>query len=259
MMNKTLLSRAVAISALVLLTACSKGIDKPLVTDKGPEAYRASLTAAAKDFGDRDRQAFDWAVSDLSIDALHERYPNKTARDVIRGEVQAVLKEYPQRIADLEKKMAAWKMAADEIHKVTAGEVQFTLARDFHGLQPTIEAVVANGSKFGYSSLSWRAGLFLDGAAEPVATADLMDVYKHEGGLKPGEAKRRSFRVGFVTGDAAWTTLEVQNARQRVVKLVVLPERARDFGEKWIAGDNVEKKLRNAQGALAAAQQFKDI
>lgn len=260
-MNKALFAFRVALAACALLAlgACSKGIDKSLVTDKGPEAYRASLSVAAKDFSDREREAFDWAVSDLSLDALNARYPNKSAREVIRGEVKAVLKGYPPQIAELDKQVITWKSTAEEIQKVTADHVEFALERDFHGLQPRIQAVATNNSKFGYSSLYWRAGLFLNGAAEPVATAELIDLYKDESGLKPGEAKPRRFHVGFVTGDAAWTTLEVQNAQQRVVKLIVMPERAEDFGEKLIAGDSPEKKVRSAQSILAAAEKFKDL
>jgi hypothetical protein len=255
-MKKTLPRSLLAIVALAALIGCSKGVDQPLVTSKGLEAYRASLAEAVRDMDKRQTDAFDWAVSDLSVEKIDARYPNGSPRKIIRGEVDAVLKEAPARIAELEKKSADWNAVAEEIAKVGASGVSFALGKDFFGLQPAIRATVTNGSRHGYSTLYWYAELYLDGASEPAARTELIDLYKDEGGLKPGEQRTREFRVGFVSGDAAWKTLEIQNAGQRVVKLVVMPERAKDFGDRWIAGPSPQKELAGWKSTLETARRI---
>ena len=161
--SKTLLALFLAFS----LSACSKGLDKPLLTGAGSEAYKASLAAAVKDMDDNQVQAFDWAVSDLSIDTLNNRYPNQTPRKIIQGEVQDILGKSPAEIVELEKQAAAWNAVIQEIQKVVSTDSRFTLEKDFFGLQPRIRTTLRNGSKFGYSSLKWRAELYLDGSTSP--------------------------------------------------------------------------------------------
>ena len=96
----------------------------------------------------------------------------------------------------------------------------------FHGLKPTIVATVRNGGALDVSLVRWRAALFIDGQKEPVAVAELTDSYhnrstRSRGGLRAGSSAARQFTVGFVTGDPAWTTLAVQNARSR--RVVMMP------------------------------------
>lgn len=241
------------------LAGCSKGLDKPLVTDKGDVAYIASRDAAAKDMDERAMQAFSWAVSDLTLEALNARYPNQPMRKVIRGEVKAVQEAAAARIPELEAAQKTWNAGAEQINKVIAEDVSFALENDFHGLQPRIRAAVRNGSPHSYSALRWRASLYVDDGAEPVAVADLFDTYKSDGGLPAGEARQREFTVGFVSGDAAWTTLQIQQAKKRVVRLVVLPEKATDYAEKPLIGESPEQALQRVKAALKKAQSYADI
>ncbi|MDM0053836.1 hypothetical protein [Variovorax sp. J22R115] len=254
---KTLVSRILPCCILAALAACSNGIDKPLVTAKGTDAYRASLDEAVRDMDKRQIAAFDWAVSNLSIETLNARYPNQSARKIIAGEADAVLKEAPERIAGLEQEMAAWASAAQEISKVTAGDLSFRLEKDFFGLQPIIRTTIHNGSKHGYSTLHWYAELYLDGATKPAASAELIDLYKDQGGLKPGDQQIRDFKVGFVSGEDEWKTIEIQKASQRAAKLVVIPESAQDFGDRLIAGPSPQKTLADLKTNLEVAQQIK--
>lgn len=241
------------------LTGCSKGLDKPLVTDKGDVAYKASRDAAAKDMDERSMQAFNWAVSDLTLEVLNGRYPNQPMRTIIRGEVKAVQETASARIPELEAAQKTWNAGAEQISKVVTEDVSFALESDFHGLQPRIRATVRNGSPHSYSVLRWRAALYLDDAAEPAAVTDLFDTYKSDGGLPAGEARQRQFTVGFVTGDAAWTTLQVQQAKKLVVRLMVLPESATDYAEKLLIGKSPEHALQRVREALKTAQSYADI
>lgn len=52
------------------------------------------------------------------------------------------------------------------------------------------------------------------------------------GGFEPGRQVTVEFTVGFVTGDEAWTTLDVRNARHRRVVLEAIPESGMDYGNK---------------------------
>ena len=117
-----------------------------------------------------------------------------------------------------------------------AEKITFTLDKDFLRLKPHIRTTVKNASRYGYSNLRWYAELYLDGSSKPVAVDEIFDMYKNDGGLPPGAVMAREFMVGILIGDKAWTTLEVQNARQRVVKLTVMPEFAEDFSEHLIVG-----------------------
>lgn len=250
---------ALAAPALLGLSGCSKGVDRALVTDKGVEAYKVSVAEAAADMDLHQAEAFDWAVSDLTLEKLHATYPNQSARQVIRGEVQNVLDRFPALIAQLEEQTTQWNAAAEPIRQVVADGVSFALEKDFHGLQPRIRATVRNGSPLSFSTLRWRAELYIDGRSEPAATTELFDPYKDDGGLAPGATARREFTVGFVTGDPNWTTLEIQNAQRREVKLVVMPEGAKDFGERLYVGDSPAQRLGSLKATLAAAEKYKDI
>jgi hypothetical protein len=245
--------------SLGVLAGCSKGLDKALVTDKGADIYQVSLNEALRDMDQRSTEAFNWAVSDLTIETLNARYPNQSSRKVIRGEVGKVLAEFPASIAENEVKFTAWSSAATSVRKVVAVETGFSLESSFHGLQPTIRATIQNTSPHNYSSLRWYAELYLDDSVTPAASHILFDSYKRAGGLAAGASATRQFTVGFVTGDDAWTTLEIQNAKKRVVKLLVLPEFAKNYAEKLIVGDSPEAALVQLKQALQAAQELKDI
>lgn len=120
-----------AVVLLLALAGCSRGIDKPLVTNLGEETYRKTLAEAAGSMDQRDVEAFDWAVSDLNIDTVNTRYPNQSPRQIIRGEVKAVLEKAPQAIAELETKAANWSKEAESIHKVVAEKNHFHARQGF--------------------------------------------------------------------------------------------------------------------------------
>jgi len=51
----------------------------------------------------------------------------------------------------------------------------------------------------------------------------------------------------------------IQQAKKRVVRLVVLPERATDYAEKPLIGESPEQALQRVKAALKTAQSYADI
>lgn len=262
---------AVAFVALILAGCSGKGIDRKLETGQGGDAYNASIAQAAKDMTQDDVQAFDWAVSDLSLETLNQRYPNGTPRGVIQGESRLVREQASKRIAELESTKPKYDAILGEIVKLTASDIELQIERDFHGLQPTVHARVSNNGGLAVSQLQWRASLYLDDQKTPVATADVYDFYNNSsrgsslfgdqkkveaGGLPAGGAAKRSFRIGFVSGDPNWTTLEVQNAKVRRVVLEPLPESVKDFGDRFYLAGAPYKDLERVKRTLAKAEQL---
>ena len=67
------------------------------------------------------------------------------------------------------------------------------------------------------------------------------------------------YTIGFVTGDAGWTTLEIVNAKNRVVKMSVIPDSIRDFGDRAFIREYPGTRLKQLENGLALAKSYKDI
>jgi hypothetical protein len=259
-------------SVAFLLGACGgKGIDRKLDTGHGPDAYKTSLGEAVKDMTQEDGEAFDWAVSDLSIEALNQRYPNATPRSIIQGESKLMRDRAPQQITQLESVKPKYDAILAEMTKLTTSNAVLTMERNFHGLQPTVVAQIQNNSRLPVSQLKWRASLYLDDQKTPVATSDILDVYNNSfkgnsmfgspqqvdaGGLPAGATAKRSFTIGFVSGDPNWTTLEVQNAKARRVLLEPIVESVKDFGNRAYLGGAPYNDLKEWKRSLATAEKL---
>lgn len=265
----------ISLLCVLLISGCSKGIDRSLVTGEGIEQYRASLQQAAEEMSEEEKAAFGWAVSDFNIERLHHEYPNASPRQIIRGEVKKGLTEWPALLSQLEEQKARFDGIAAELAKIEARAVEFELDRNFHGLQPRVHAKIANLGQLEVSSLSWRASLFLDGSDTPAAVSEIFDDYNNAsvgrsslttaskalpaGGLLPGYEYARTFTIGFVTGNPNWITLAVQNASKRVVVLEPILGSIKDFnGRAYLEGAPYED-IRLLQEAIAAAKQYEHI
>jgi len=259
---QTLLRTLCAVTLALVLGACSKGIDRALVTGEGQAAYRASLDRLVPEATPEQLAAFDWAVSGLSIEALHARYPNAAPRRVVHGEAERLLKELPPHIERLQAQLPQWQAAASQVASVDATDIGFELKPDFFGLQPTITATVRNRSALAFARYGWTAELYLGDAAEPVARAPAAASFAGHnggGGLDPNASTRLSFQVGFVSGDAAWKTLEIQRAAKRTVKLVPDAEAARDLSDRAIVGPSPQGELDALAQTLQTARRVRGI
>lgn len=253
-MPRTLRPRAALVLPLTfMLAACGSGVDKKLDTTSA-DTYRASLDVAAKDMSDKDKQAFDWAVQDLTVDDIRRRYPSSTPREIIRAEAKEVNDTYPARIKQLEAALPRYDAALAQIKAITVTGAAFTLGKDFFGLQPKITATVHNGSNLPVSSLKWHAELYVDDGKDPVAESDPTDVYEH--GLNPGATADRKFTIGFVSGDAAWKTLAIQNAKTTRVVLTVKPDSVEDFSNHAYMDGAPYAELSRRRDAVQTARQL---
>src|SRR3546814_2955566 len=99
-------------------------MDQALKTGGTLEEYRATVDPVIAEMSQHEKDAFDWAVSDFDLQKLHAKYPNSTARKIIRGEVKTVLDAYPDRIKSLEEEIARTQPLVDEIAKVEVAESQ---------------------------------------------------------------------------------------------------------------------------------------
>lgn len=253
-------AREVSILVLVLvgLVGCSGPLDRSLVTGKTLADYRASFEPVYAEMSAHEREAFDWAVSDLDQATLHRRYPNGSAREVIRGEVRTVLRDYPEALRTLQTEYEKQAPIRAELAKLTA-RAGFAIEKDFFGFQPTITSEITNGSRYSISRLAWQAALYLNGAGDPFATARVTSDFRSRDGLRPGDTYKVTSIVGFVKGDDRWTSLEVRNARSVRVALTPVLTSIEDFAGRQYLAIDVARKLKSMKTALAAAQRYADI
>ena len=249
----------VMMSGGALMAGCSKPIDEKLVTGGADEELIASVAAIAPRMTEREREALQWAVSDLDRSAIHAAYPNGSPRQIIRGEVKEVLATYPEQINLWKQQAERDAPVRDELVKVVAEEGRFSLEKNFFGLQPTIRTVVTNGSALPISQLAWRASLYLGDSADPVAQSVLDNDYRKQGGLSPGDVYNVTLTVGFVRGDESWSTLEIQNAPVRRVELEPVLSSILDFGNRPYLAEDSSQRIERAEAAIEAAKQYSDI
>ncbi|MFQ6310094.1 hypothetical protein [Lysobacter capsici] len=228
------------------------------MTGKTLADYRASFEPVYAEMNAHEREAFDWAVSDLDQATLHGRYPNGSAREVIRGEVRSVLRDYPKALRTLQAEYERLASVRAELVKVTA-RGGFAIEKDFFGFQPTITSEITNGSRYPISRLAWEAALYLNGAGDPFATARVTSDFRSRNGLRPGDTYKVTSIVGFVKGDDRWTSLEVRNAHSVRVALTPVLTSIEDFaGRQYLAVDTA-RKLKSMRIARAAAERYADI
>lgn len=249
----------VAVPLALALAACSGPMDTALVTGKGPELYFASLNPAFAAMTDHEQKGFNWAVSDIDLDQLHSRYPQKSPRTIIPAEVAQVLKSYPAKIADLEPQALQAQQMREQLAQVKAVQTTFTIEKDFFGLAPKVSATIENGSPLPISALDWTASLYLDDAEAPVVSTTLSDNYRATGGLTPGSQHHRKYSIGFVRGDDAWTTLEIRNAKHARVVLEPVASSAQDFGDRYYMPKDRSAEIERLRAVIAAAKSYQDI
>lgn len=250
---------ALILSTGVLLAGCGKPIDEELITGGTDDELLASVAAISPRLTEREREALLWAVSDLDRSAIHAAYPSGSPRQIIRGEVKNVLATYPDQISQWKDQAERDAPVRNELMKVVAKDGEFSLEKNFFGLQPTIRTVVTNGSALPVSQLAWRASLYLGDSSDPVVQSVLDNDYRKQGGLSPGDVYNVTLTVGFVRGDESWSTLEIQNAPVRRVELEPVLSSILDFGNRPYLAEDSSQRIERAEAAIEAAKQYSDI
>ncbi len=248
----------------VLLAGWPRGIDRIVVTTKGSSAYSASLDAVMRRATKQQIEAYRWAARGLEFESLASRYPDRTAREIIRGEVARSLRELPPRIAVLEVMQRQWAAVEAMLALVTIEATAFGLQRDMFGLQPTVTVRIRNASLLAYSCLAWKAELYLSDDAQPVATAmvsaDFTNVAAWGKALSPGDAVIVTMPTRDDSEDA-WLPADGRPAQAWNVKFVPVVDRALDLrGCPHVGGSLVARiDLAATQAALDLATLYQDI
>ena len=211
------------------LAACAGPMDRALDTGNGDAAYCQRLNPLFAQRASQQQEAYNWAVSDLTIAQIHQLYPDATPRQVIEGEVARVLEKNPARIVELQPALARHQAQQARLDKLVVSDVQFSIGKDFFGLQPTLQLQLDNGSDLSFSRTGWQASLYLDDATAPVATHAFSLDHTGHNGLRPGQQRRFTTTLGNLSGAADWITLEIQDATER---RVVIERQSRD----WLPG-----------------------
>lgn len=241
------------------LSACGGPADKALVTAGPRDQFLASVAEVSPKLSEHERLAFEWAVSDIDQTTLHRRYPNGSVRQVVRGEVKLVKANYPKRLADLREKAAVQAPVLAELERVTAHQAALSITEDFFGLSPSVRAVLRNDSKLPLGRIKWRANLYLDGTSKPVASSIVISDFQGVGGLAAGTERDAVFKIGFVSGDQSWTTLEVRNATERRVSLEPIPVTATDYGNKPYIDRDDRELIQKLEQGLELAESYSDV
>jgi hypothetical protein len=256
----------------LMLTACSKGVDVKLTTGEGPEAYRASYEKAAKDMSADDIQAYNWAVENITIESLHQTFPNNTPRDIIRAAANYYHQLATEKIIALEKNKPHYDALQKQLAGIQAEDVRFIMDRNFHGLQPTITAKIVNNSDLPVSRMRFQAQLFINDQTTPVANYEIAANFNNAhtgtsffsskqiapGGLDPHHQINKRFTIGFVTGDIEWTTLEIQKAAKHHVTLTPLLYSIEDYANKSYMQGAPYQELEHYTTLLKQSEQYQN-
>lgn len=241
------------------LCACAGPMDSKLVTGDGDAAYFQRLNPLFEKMTPEQQQAFNWSVSDLSIDAINRRYPDATPRQIIHAESALIRQSHPAQIAELQPQLQRHQQLQQQLALLSASKIDFSIEQNFHGLQPYIRAEFHNGSPLSFSTTSWVAKMYLDDASQPVARYSFTLNHRRSQGLLPGESEKHTVHLGFVTGDASWMTLEIRNARKRRIDIQPTQERATDLGERSYSVNDPSARIKHLQAVLEIAQRYQDI
>jgi hypothetical protein len=233
-----------------LLAACGKGLDKKLDTTGNDDAFNASFWAANKDMTQADKDAWSWAVSDLSINNIRSKYQDGTPRDVIRGEARDVLANALPRIAKLEVSKKQYDETLKQLNSITASNVALSPSKDS---QRHLEFDLHNGSQLPVSRLKWKAWLYINDSTDPVASTFLYDRYDH--GLAAGANEHRRYETNDII-TSGWDTLDVRNAKSTRVVVQVDPDSVEDFSDnRYMAGAPYDE-LNRLQGGVNVANKY---
>ena len=249
-----------ALGLALSLSGCGKGIDATLET-ASEQAYRASLDAAWKDMSAEQQNAFNWAVSNFTLEQLIAKYPKMTPRSVVVSEADAYIKlkteaaaatalELANNAERLAKEEQIVREAQAELAKITATGI--ALQRASFGFGESFVFVSKNESAYDVSSAKWDAWLFIDDEQKSDRHCSVRAYYKTSGGLPRGKTLKSEFKVGFMDC-RNWDTLEVRNAKTRRFRLDLDPASVENFAEKKIL-PHFSPTRADYEGAIKAAK-----
>lgn len=262
---------AVSLGLAVFLAGCGgKGVDKKIATDS-EAAYRKTLDEAWVDMSAAQQSAYNWAVSNYSLEGLIEAYPAITPRKVIDTEADLYIKHHTAEIATVTANLAgdAARLESEERHLKEVTEELGKIVIQPIGLKAgifgdaTLEYVVRNGSKYDVSSVRFDAWVFVDGEERSDRKCELYGFFKREGGLASGKSlKLLATPRGM--NCRSWNTLEVQKAKALSYRADIDVESVENFADKRILPElskptrsDYEQAIERSEEAIATAVRAK--
>lgn len=255
----------------LLLTGCGKGVDATLQTANA-NVYHPSLAKAWKDMTPDQQNAFNWAVSNISLEQLHQKYANASPRRVITDEADQYIKVQTQEAATVTAELAknADRLAQEEATIAAArqeldkvGVVGAKIVRDSFFDRSELSFVTHNNSKYDISSAKWEAWLFLDGEKESSRKCIISGYFKYHGGLASGRSLESKQRLDSFSACESWDTLQARNARHKDFQFKLVDAEVMSFDEQPVVprysptrGD-YESKLASTKNNIATAMQAK--
>lgn len=229
---------------LLFLLGCSKGGVDASLSSKNEHAYRETLNRAWVKMTPEQQEAFNWAVSNFTLEQLFNKYEELTPRSVITAEANeyialqqkkifAATKEMTKNAAELLEQEKILKEVTEELAEITVSGT--SLKKDIWGKEE-VAYTVQNDSAYNLTSMLWDAWLFIDSEAQSTRHCTVYSGFKHDGGLPSGKARQRTVAMDNF-GCAAWDTLEVKNAKTLSFRFDLKPESVKDFAEKTILPD----------------------
>lgn len=229
-----------AVSAVI--AGCGgKGIDAQLSTEN-EASYRESLSKAWGSMTAEQQQAFNWAVSGMSMSGMLENYKNPTPREVITKEADSYIKketvelanltsEYAQEASKLEEQEKTIQSVRSELGKIKVTSASLT--REDFGSGKNIAFVTQNDSRYGISQAEWDAWLLIDGEQHSDRHCTVRAFYSTDGGLDSQKSKEYLGRnIDFDCN--AWNTVEVRRAKSQNIVMQLDFDSVQDFGDRKI-------------------------
>lgn len=253
-LNKLLRSAVLACIALVV-AGCGQGLDKtPDLTSI--DKYRSKSAEDLKEVPTETVAAYNWAVSDQTVDSLRATYSHKSYREIAKAEIDREIAADNAAIPALQSATAKFDPIVQQLQQVHAVTSDSSVTNTTMETVFSFVAEVKNGSNLNFSSLVWEARLYLDGSTTPVAKAALYSTYDSSGGLTAGATSRETMRPDtFFSQD--WITLASKEAKER--RIVLTLQDARDFNNKSFLDGAPYADLSKRKAALASAQKYKKI
>jgi len=247
-----------ALFCATLLAGCGKGLDRS-ADFSTYDSYQTAVNQAFKEMTPAEGEAFNWAVSDQTIDSIAQKYKGMSFRQIALNETDGAIKQYQEKLVNLKKAKAQFDPIMAGLHNVTVETSNASVKKDtgFGGFgEPkfAFKMKVKNGSQFDFSLLTWKTSLYINGDSKPVATAEIYDSYESDGGLKAGQQATREVEPDtFFSKD--WITLAVQNAKQIRVEAVL--EDAKDFSNKSLLEGAPYASIDKIQQTLDLAERYR--
>jgi len=260
-----------AVGLSLLLTGCGKGIDATLQTANA-DVYRPSLAEAWKDMTPEQQNAFNWAVSNINLEQLHQKYANASPRRVITDEADQYIKAQTQQAATVTAELAknADRLAQEEATIAAArqeleklGVVSAKIVRDSFFNRSELSFVAHNNSKYDISSAKWEAWLFLDGEKESSRKCVISGYFKYDGGLGSGRSLESKHRLDSFNACESWDTLQARNARRKDFQFKLVDAEVMSFDEQPVVPrysptrSDYESQLASTKDNIATAMQAK--